>query len=134
MANIENLKTDAIKESDGVWIDYGLGVRLKIARARNPKYKEFLRKLVEPLKVDMRAEKTSMEELNKALITVRANTILLGWENIEDSNGNQIPYSAKKAEEFFSDPELKDFYEFVVTVSESADKYKKILVEESEKN
>ena len=65
---------------------------------------------------------------------VRAKTILLDWKNIEDANGNIIPYSSEKAAEFFKDPELKDFYDFVVAISENANQYKKDLIESSEKN
>lgn len=134
MASIESIKTDSTKEINGVWVDYSLGIRLKIARARNPQYQEVLRTLIEPLKKDIREEKTEIEDLAKVLLMVRARTILLDWENIEDKDNNVIQYSPAKAEEFFRDSELKDFYEFVVAVSENADQFKKDLVEDSEKN
>jgi len=134
MANIESIKTDVKKEEGGVWVDFAEGIKLKIARARNPKYQELLRNLVEPKKKDIRGDKLTIEQLSDVLLEVRAHTVLLDWKNIEDNNGATIPYSPDKAMEFFRDPELKDFHTFVVAISENADQYKKDLVKDSEKN
>lgn len=134
MANINSIKTDLNKENEGAWVDYVLGIRLKIARSRNPKYQELLRSITAPKIIEIREDKMELEDFNKLMAEVRAKTILLGWENIEDTDGKPIPYSSVKALEFFKNPELKDFYKFVVAVSENADQYKKELVEASEKN
>jgi len=134
MANIESIKTSVEKEIDGVWVDFAMGIQLKIARARNPKYQELLRKLIDPVRVEIRDDKLDIKDLNNIILEVRAKTILLDWKNIEDKDGKDIPYSPEKAIEFFKNPELKDFYTFVVTISENADQYKKDLIESSEKN
>lgn len=134
MANIERIKTDESKETSGVWVDYILGIRLKIARSRNPKYQEELRNLVDPKTKDIREEKLDVQVFADLLNTVRARTILLGWENIDDKGGNPIPFSIEQSEKFFADPELKDFCLFVVAVSENADQYAKEVLDESVKN
>jgi len=133
MADINTIKTDLKKEVEGVWTDFVEGIRLKIARARNSKYQEFLRDLVEPYRKDIREEKIEPKDFADILLRVRAKTVLLDWENIEE-NGKTISYSFEKAVEYFRNPELKDFYNFVIGVSENADSYKKDLVKESEKN
>ena len=109
MASIERIKTDEAKEINGVWVDYVLGIRIKVARSRNPKYQEELRNLVDPKTKDVRDEKLDAKVFANLLNTVRARTILLGWENIDDKDGNPIPYSVGQSEKFFADPELKDF-------------------------
>ncbi|KKN70971.1 hypothetical protein LCGC14_0425730 [marine sediment metagenome] len=134
MANIERIKTDEAKEIQGVWVDYILGIRLKVARARNPKYQEELRNLVDPKTKDAREDKLDIQVLANLLNTVRARTILLGWENIDDNDGKPIPFSVGQSEKFFADPELKDFCSFVVAISENADQYAKEVLEESAKN
>jgi len=133
MADINAIKVDLKKEIEGVWVDFILGIRLKIARARNVKYTELLQKLLDPYRKDIRENKVKAEDFANILLEVRAKTILLDWENIEEE-GKTIPYSAKKAIEYFKNPELKDFYDFVVGVSENADEYKKDLIKDSEKN
>lgn len=131
--DIERIKTDIKKEEEGVWIDFAEGIRLKIARARNIKYMEYLRDLVEPVRGDIRHDKLEAESFAEILLKVRAKTILLDWKNIEEA-GKPVLYSVEKAEEYFRNPELKDFYKFVVAVSENADQYKKDLIEDAEKN
>lgn len=134
MANIELIKTSIDKENEGVWVDFAEGIELKIARARNPKYAELLRTLVEPRKVEIRKDKLDLKDFADILLEVRAKTVLLDWKNIEDAEGNSVSYSPEKATEYFKNPELKDFYNFVVAISENADQYKKDLIEEAGKN
>jgi hypothetical protein len=133
MADINDIKTDINKEVEGVWVDFASGIRLKIARARNPKYTELLQSLVEPIKLEVRNGKIDAEKFAEILFEVRAKTILLDWKNIEE-NGVEVPYSSEKAMEYFKNPELKDFYNFVIIISENADQYKKKLIEDAEKN
>jgi len=133
MANIELLKIDRDKELQGIWVDYVLGIKLRIARARNSKYLEEIMILTEPYKKELR-ESEDVEKFEKILKQVRAKTILLDWQNIEDKDGNVIPYSVEKALEFFNNPELRDFYNFVILTSEDADYYRKNLIKDSEKN
>lgn len=133
MADINSIKTSVDKEENGVWVDFAEGIQLKIARARNPKYQETLRNLIEPHKKDIRDDKLELEDIEVILLEIRAKTILLDWKNIEE-DGKAVPYSVAKAMEYFKDPELKDFYVFVVTISENADQYKKDLIKDSEKN
>ena len=83
MANINRIKTDCEKEANGVWVDFSLGIRLKIARARNPAYRELMNKLVEPNRQDIRDDEVDAEVLLEILKEVRSKTILLDWENIE---------------------------------------------------
>jgi len=133
MANIESIKTDLQKEVEGVWVNF-VGIDLLIARARNSKYQEVLKKLVNPVRKDIREDKLEIEDFNKILDEVRAKTVLLDWKNLQDDEGKDIPYSSEMALKFFRDPELKDFYKFVIAVSENADQYLKNLIKDSEKN
>jgi hypothetical protein len=133
MADINRIKTDLQKEINGVWKEFECGIKLLIARARNPKYQELLRNLTENKLVEIREDKLDTKDFAEIMIQVRAKTILLDWENIEE-NGVTVPYSVEKAIEYFSNEELKDFYTFVVAVSENSDQYKKDLIKESEKN
>jgi len=134
MANIERVKTDLQKEDKGVWIDFELGIRLKIARARNSAYRELMRQLTEPYLKDIREGELELNILEDLLRQVRAKTILLDWENIEDKNGDPIEYSSEQALAFFNDPELRDFYTFVVMASENMENFKKKLIKDAEKN
>lgn len=134
MACIDKIKTDLKKETEGVWIDFEVGIRLKIARARNPAFRELMRKLTEPFRKMIREGGMELEQLEDLQRQIRAETILLDWENIEDKAGKTIKYSPEQALEFFKDLELRDFYTFVILQSENMENFKKELVKESEKN
>lgn len=134
MACIDKIKTDLQKETQGVWIDFEVGIRLKIARARNPASRELMRKLTEPHRKTIRDGGMELEVLEDLQRQIRAKTILLDWENIEDVTGKTIEYSPEQALEFFNDLELRDFYTFVILQSENMENFKKELVKESEKN
>jgi len=134
MACIEKIKSDLKKENEGVWIPFAEGIELKIAKARNPCYLDKLYALVQPHRQSIRDDTINADALEGILKTVRAETVLLGWKNIEDKNGQTISYSSKQALEFFNDPELKELYAFVVITSERTELYRKDLVKESEKN
>lgn len=131
MASIESIKTNIDWETNGKWVDYYAGIELLIARSGNPAYNECMRSLVEPITEEIRDDKTTVQDWAALLLKVRAKTVLLGWRNLDDKEGNPIPYSAEKAEEFFNDPELKDFYKFVRETSESAETYLKRVAKET---
>lgn len=133
MTKLNAIKTDLKKEIDGVWRNYE-GIKLLIARARNSVYLELLNKLREPYEESIRNETITEDQLVDIVKQARSQAILLDWNSLEDNDGNEISYSREKALEFFRDPELKDFYQFVVLCSETSENYRKRLVEDSEKN
>jgi len=133
MAHIHSIMTDLEKEQKGVWVNFAEGIRLKIARAGNPDYNKLLRELSKPYIKEIR-EGTADDNVNKdILMKVRSETILLGWENLDGDEG-AILYSAQTAYEFFKDPSLKDFYNFVIIESENMDLFRMTITEASVKN
>lgn len=124
MADIGRVKTDTKKEVEGIWVDFAEGIRLLIARAGNYKYEQLLSSLTEPHLKKIRAGLYDQEKYDKLVKRARSETILLDWENIEE-DGQTVPYSPQKALEWFLDPELKDFYNFVVMKSQDVDSYRK---------
>jgi len=133
MAHLNSIRTDPEKETKGVWTDFAEGIRIKVARAGNPEYRKLLRELTGP-HLDKIRDGSVDPDLNLEILKkVRAATILLGWENLEDDNG-EISYSPERALEFFKDETLRDFYLFVIIQSENIDLFRKEIVAESVKN
>jgi len=133
MASIESIKTDSNLEINGVWVEWG-GIDWLVARAGNLNYCEAMRNLVEPIKKEIREDKTTVDDFAELLILARSKTVLIGWKNLTDKAGVEIVYSSDKAAEFFRDQELHDLYKFVVSVSEDSARYAKEVSEESVKN
>jgi len=112
MARLNKFLTDKSKEKDGVWVDADEGLRLKIRRSGNPDYNNFIRERSKGLGRALRHSAKGIEELSKVTKQGASKFVLVGWENLEDENGNAIPFSPEKALEIF---ELsQDFFEMVM--------------------
>lgn len=134
MAKISSVKADPVKAESGVWVDYEAGIRLKIARMNNPAFEAFVRAKQRPKIRGFRANKATDDELNELTREAVARHVLVGWENVEDDDGNLIPYSPEKSLEFLKDPALSDLYQFVVLQASDAAAYRAEATEEAVKN
>jgi len=134
MPTIDIFRQDLDKQIHGVWIDAKPGVRFKIARWANVKFREKIRQLVERKKEELGALKISLEESTELVKEAAAHTVLLDWEGIAGSDGRPLAYSPEAALEWFRDPELADFYEWVQTEAENREHFRKAIAEAEVKN
>ena len=134
MAKLSQIRSDTEKTSEGIWLEFAVGIRLKVARLHNPAYSKYLTTLQKPYTRQIRAGILDADVAGELVRKAVARHILVGWENIEDEQGKPIPYSAEKALEFLSDPALSEMYDFVLEVSASAELYRAELHEDSAKN
>jgi hypothetical protein len=127
-------KSDLVKEIDGVWVEIGEGVRLRIARLNNPKYTV---KLLELRRAHWEAHGRRNPDLaRQAEILTRclAETVLVGWDGVTDDAGNPLPYSVERAYEFLSDPSLHDLREIVMEEAQKHARYRDDDLEGAAKN
>tara|TARA_Y100000310_G_C20478150_1_gene713421 strand:- start:247 stop:714 length:468 start_codon:yes stop_codon:yes gene_type:complete len=124
---INKLKTT----SQGVWVDCGQGLKLKVARLGNPTYEEELRKLGKPYMRQMRLGTMNVEDIENLAKKAISKHIIQGWENLEDDDG-PIEFSPEKALELFN--EYPDFYTLVKDVSNEAELFRTDEMEEAAGN
>lgn len=124
---LSRFTTDSTLELNGVWVDIGEGAKLLVARVGNPRYRERLRALMKPYKRQIRTD-TLPEDLSEDMV-LRAfsETILLGWEGLEDDNGAAVPYSREKAYELLRD--LRDFRAMVAEIAQEQEAYRAVEAE-----
>lgn len=128
---IGTFKTDAAKEQDGTWIDAGGGLRLKIARLGNPRYKECMRELTKPVTRQLRIGAVDDDQAKAIMRKGISRFVLLGWENLEDDNGKPIVYTPAKAEELLG---LDEFYKMVLELSQDVELFRISDVEDAQGN
>ena len=131
MTSLKLIKQDLGRASLGVWVEHPLGYRFRVARMGNDSYRAAVEKLLKPHRDEIRRGVLSdakIEELSREAV---ATHILTGWENIEDDDGNAIPYSPAKAAEVLFNPELVDLYDFVLNTARRAELYRLNEREES---
>lgn len=129
---ISALKTNRQSEVEGIWVDGPEGLRLKVARMGNPKYQAAVRRIGKPHARQLRqltADTAIVEDVSKRAV---AETILLGWENLQDNDGKDIPYSSQKAYELFN--EVPDFYTMVCEYASDVQLYRDDAMQEAQGN
>lgn len=132
--SISQFTTDKDKTLDGVWVEVGAGMKIKVARLNNTRYKTCLRGLSKPHVVQLRQNNEAAAQLAEALTReAYAKCILLGWENLLDADGiTVIPYSEAKALKLLTDHQ--DFYDIVESLASEQQLFAEDAEAESEGN
>ncbi len=125
---LKSIKKDVNAAEAGVWINKVMDdLDLKIASAGNRKYIEALRNAMKPYQRNYKSlgDDLFLEIQNKCV----AKHILVDWRNLQDDEGNDIPYSYEKAFELLQDPENEEFRKLVISLSEESEVFRKEALE-----
>lgn len=112
---ISTFATDLDLEENGVWVDIGDGGKLKVARMGNPRYRECVSRISRPHRTQIRNKTIAEDFSDELLLKAMAETILVGWEGIEDDKGKAIKYSVENSFNLMND--LRDFRNLVVELA-----------------
>lgn len=129
---INDLRTDAKMETEGVWIEEVGGLKLKIARLENPDYQRFLARKSKPFRRQIaRGNIDSVsEKMNLIVREAFARFILLDWKNLTEK-GKTLKYTYENAYRILG---IKDFFEIVESHAANAEIFRQETREGSEKN
>ncbi len=123
--------TDVKKETEGVWVDIGDGMRLKIARLGNKNYTSRFQELLRPYRAQARAGTLAQDLAEKLYNDALAETILVGWEGIE-LDGETLTYSRENALRLIQ--ELPDFKTTVTEIANTMEAYREADIAAGIKN
>jgi hypothetical protein len=134
-------KTDSAAETDGVNIEFfdaqnedGTIPTFKVSRLgkTNKKYTKALEVATRPpsRQIELGVLKTEVSE--KIFLDVFCSTILIGWSNVMDEDGNPIKYSKDNAIKLMTD--LPDLYERIQNESAIASNFRDASLEAESKN
>ncbi|MDX9698647.1 MAG: hypothetical protein RBT55_03655 [Rhodocyclaceae bacterium] len=107
-------KTDQNLETDGIFIEYGNAsngapVRIKIARAggSNKGFSKALEKATRPYRKAIQSGLLDNATADRLYKDVFADTVVLGWENVEGPDGKALPFNRENVLKLFEDlPDL----------------------------
>ena len=125
MVKLSSVRLDHEKEL-GIGVDYGAGIRFQIARWGSPRVQRYTEDLLKKFR-SLLSDPHSMAAkqcVDNMIRLTAANRVLVGWENVDDDNGNPIPFSREKALETFEDPAYADILDFVVGVAKNGATYR----------
>lgn len=113
--------TDETLEENGTWFQIGGGARVLVARSGNRKYGKMLTKEVERNKKALDLNDDAADKLSEEImISVLAETILLGWEDIS-FKGEVLEYNVSNAKKLLA---LKDFRKAIAQFADDVSAFK----------
>jgi hypothetical protein len=126
--------TDADVESKGIVIDYGDGVRIRVARAggSNKAYLRAIEKLSRKYRQQIQLDIISGDESAELFREIYADTIVLGWEGVTAKDGTPIPFSKTACVKLFED--LPDLFDDIFRQARRMDLFRSFVAETDAKN
>lgn len=127
---LNKIKQDLELESQGIWKAYrGTDFKCRIARIGNPRFEEASRELRQQARIRAIAEGDDLDsaDINQSmddLAEIVAKCVLLDWEGLTE-NGEEVKYSPAKAVELLKRRDLRDWYAWILKVSNNAELYRR---------
>jgi len=114
MSLYKQFKTDKKLETEGVILEYGLNskkqpMRIRVARAggANVAFSKALERATRPHRKALQSGTMDNKLADSIYKDVFAETVLLGWEGIEDENGEAMAFNKDNVVKLFTDlPDL----------------------------
>lgn len=140
MSLYKQYETDSDIEKQGVLFDTGStnskgnAILIRIARAGGAN-DAYLKRMEVRFKPHQRALQANSMERKRIEALVRetfAETVVLGWENMEDRDGNELPFSKENCIKLFE--ELPDLFGDLQDAATKASLFRKEIQESSAKN
>lgn len=129
MAKLSKFAISTTAAKEGVEVDLGDGLIVRVAKANNEKYQAYLKQVLKPYERQVRNGSLDEKIFAKLYNEAVAETILLGWKGLEDDNGAEIPYTKEKAIEILTNPEYEEFKALVVDLANEQAVFSKEAVE-----
>lgn len=114
MSLYTQFKTDKNLENEGVYLDYGMNsqdkpIRIRIARAggANQAFARAYEQKTKPYRRQIQTDTLDPKVAERIILEVYAETVVLGWEGVEDENGDELPFNRDNCVKLFTDlPDL----------------------------
>ena len=133
MSAYNQYKTDPKLEQEGVLVEYGdFSFTLARAGGSNKRFLKCVEKLSRPYRKMIQQDKMDREVMNKLMIKAYAETIFLGWDNMKDQDGEELPFTKENIIKVMTD--LPDLWEDVLQVTSSLEVYRLEVREDEAKN
>lgn len=139
MSLYKQFKTDDNLERIGILLQYGenskgkpIAIRIARAGGANSQYTKLIEARVKPYRRQIQNETIERVVVDKLLRQVYAETVVLGWENVEDEAGNELPFSTDNCVKLFED--LPDLFADIQEQSQRAALFRQDILEADSKN
>ena len=114
--------TDKKKEVEGIWEDFGSGIKLKIARWNNPGFRDMFANELAKNPRKFRNKKSTDPVMKDLQIRCCATHVLKDWKNVDWNGSKNVEYSVELGIEVLT--ELPDFYDEVVGIANNFENFR----------
>jgi hypothetical protein len=123
----------AVETSQGITLDYG-DFQIKIARAggSNKKFARILTTRLKPYRRQMDTDTMDEGIAQKIMIETYADSVILGWTGVKDSEGNDMEFNRENVIKLFTD--LPDLFMDVRSQSDKMALFRSMEIESDVKN
>lgn len=128
MGKLASVLVDRVADVNGVEMPYDEGIVWIVARWGNPNFTEELNKRLANIPDWERRNDTDIAK--DAVRIAAGKCVLVGWKNLEDEEGNPIPYSSEQSVKYCKDPTFEPVYREIVAFAMNANNYRSRKVEE----
>lgn len=139
MSLYSQFKTEDSLEKQGILLEYGTTedgkpICIRIARAggANRAYEKRMEAEVKPYRRMIQNETIETSVVTRILRKVFAETVVLGWENVQDESGKDIPFNVENCIKLFED--LPDLFKDVQEQAQRAALFRAEVREADAKN
>lgn len=120
-------------ERQGVWCDFGDGMRVKIARWGNPDFQRLLVALQKPYRFQLDTGTLPPDVDRQIMNELIAKTIIRDWEHVE-LDGTVLECSLAERLRVLTDERIHDFRSQVIRYSQEAEAFRRHELEEEAGN
>lgn len=108
--DLREWRTDKDKRENGVWLELGGKAKVKVGYIKSERYRKIYGDLCREHRALLRTGDADAAEnvLNMAI----ADGLILDWEGLTE-DGKKLPYSQENARRIISDPEYKEFRDYI---------------------
>lgn len=139
MSLYKQFATDKNVERDGVVLSYGKNsknknIEIRIARAggANIRYTKLLEAAIKPYRRQLQNETMDNGVAEDITMRVYAQSVVLGWEGVEDENSNDMEFTVENCMKLFKD--LPDLWSDIQSQATRAALFRQDILEADAKN
>lgn len=139
MSLYKQFKTNSNLEKDGIIIEYGhtdqgKPIQIKIARAggANTAYSRVLEAKVKPYRRQIQNETIERETMTGIMREVYAETVVIGWSNVQNAQGEDLEFNRENVIQLFTD--LPELFEDIQSQANNVAIFRETILEEEAKN
>lgn len=125
----DKFATDKKSEQEGIVLDYGDGMEIRIARAggSNVKFEKAVQAKMRKYGLQAKHDLLEPEQHREIFREVLAETVVLGWSGVTDREGNALDCTKENVIQVFTD--LPDLFDDVLEQSRKSSLFKQNVLE-----